>query len=106
MTWEYPYHSGQAQEDLPDQLVLAGLNGLKVVRPGYLLASDRLATVAQALMACDSGKRYADHISDTHFNTHATPVGYDGQGTLVWLCLSVPNQNAQWQEDIRSSLPL
>ncbi len=30
MTWEYPYHSGQAQEDLSDHLVPASLYGLKV----------------------------------------------------------------------------
>ncbi len=42
MAWEYPYHSGQAQEDLPDRLVPASLYGLKVVRPGYLLASEGL----------------------------------------------------------------
>ncbi len=37
---------------------------------------------AQALTACDSGKGYADHISDTDVNTHAHPAGYVGQGHL------------------------
>ncbi len=82
MTWEYPYHSGQAQEDLPDRLVPESLYGLKVVTPGYLSASDRPATATQALVPCDSGKGYADHISDTDVNTHDTPAGYDGQGHL------------------------
>ncbi len=84
MAWEYPYHSGQAQEDLPDQLY-----GLKVVRSGYLPAWDRPATTTQALVACDSGKSYAGHISDTDVNMHATPAGYDGQGNLgraLFLC--------------------
>ncbi len=82
MAWEYPYHSGQAQEDLPDCLVPVSLYGLKVVRPGYLSASDRPATVTQALVAWDSGKGYGDHISDTDVNMHAAPAGYDGQGHL------------------------
>ncbi len=82
MAWEYPYHSGQAQEDLPDRLVPASLYGLKVVRPGYLSPSDRPATLTQILAACDSSKGYVDHISDTDVNTHATPAGYDGQGHL------------------------
>ena len=30
MMWEYPYHSGQAQEDLSDRLVPASLYGLRV----------------------------------------------------------------------------
>ena len=83
----------------------ASLYGVKVVRPGYLSASDRPATVAQSLVACDSGKGYADHISYTDVNTHATPAGYDGQGHLG-RALSVPNRNAQWQGGIRFSLPL
>ncbi len=83
MAWEYPYHSGQAQEDLPDRLVPASLCGLKVVRPGYLSASDRPATVAQVLTDCESSKGYADHhISDTDVYTHPHPAGYVGQGHL------------------------
>ena len=35
MAWEYPYHSGQAQEDLPDQLVPGSLYGLKVTRGAF-----------------------------------------------------------------------
>ncbi len=38
MTWEYPYHSGQAQKELSDRLVPARLYGLKVTRPGYLFS--------------------------------------------------------------------
>ncbi len=89
MAWEYPYHSGQAQEDLPDRLVPASLDGLKVVRPGYLLAFDRPATLAQATAGCDSGKGYADHISDTDVNKHAHPAGYVGQshqGRALFVC--------------------
>ncbi len=82
MSWEYPYHSGQAQEDLPNRLVPASLYGLKVVRPGYLSASDKPATTTQTLVAYGSGKGFVDHISDTDVNTHATPAGYDGQGHL------------------------
>ena len=77
MALEYPYQNGQAQKDCSDRLVPASLHGLKVVRPGYLLASDRPAT---STPACDSGKGYADHISDTDVNKHAHLAGYIGQG--------------------------
>ncbi len=82
MSWEYPYHSGQAKEDLPDRLVPASLYGLKVVRPSYLSAYDKLATATQTLAAYDSGKFFVDHISNTDVITHATPAGYVGQGQL------------------------
>ncbi len=80
MAWEYPYHSGQAQEDLPDQLVPASLYGLKVIRPGYLSAFDVPTTLAQATAACNSGRGYMDHISDSDVDKNAHPVGYAGQG--------------------------
>ncbi len=44
MAWEYPYHSGQAQEDLSDQLVPASLYGLKVARPSYCSADAKPAS--------------------------------------------------------------
>ncbi len=78
MVWEYTYHSSHSQEDLSDQLVPESLCGLKVVRPGYFSAFDRPATSTQATAACDSGKGYADHISDTDVNKHVHPEGYVG----------------------------
>ncbi len=44
MAWEYPYHSGQAQEDLSDRFVPASLYGLKVARPSYSSADTKPAT--------------------------------------------------------------
>ncbi len=82
MAWEYPYHSGQAQEDLSDRLVLASLYGLKVARPSYCSADAKPATATQALAAFDSGKGFVDHVCDTDVNAHATPVGQVGQGYL------------------------
>ena len=83
MAWEYPYHRGQAQEDLSeDRLVPASLYGLKVARPGYCSADAKPATATQMLAAFDSGKGFVDHISDTDVNAHATPVGQAGQGHL------------------------
>ncbi len=72
MAWEYPYHNGQVQEDLPDRLVPASLYGVKVASPGYLSAYHGPATQVQALAAYDSGKWYQDR--------NATLVGYAGQG--------------------------
>ncbi len=43
MTWKYPYHSGQAHEDLSDRLVPASLYALKVTHPGYCSADDKPA---------------------------------------------------------------
>ncbi len=60
----------------------ASLYGLKVVRPRTLSAFDRPATAAQAPATCDSGKGYADHISDTDVHEHVHPAGYVGQGNL------------------------
>ncbi len=75
MAWEYPYHSGQAQEDLPDRLVPASLYGLKVARPGYCSADAKPATATQALAAFDSGKGFVDHVCDTDVDAHAILVG-------------------------------
>ncbi len=80
MTWENPYHSGQAQEDLSDCLVPASLYGLKVTRPGYCSADDKPATIAEAQAAFDSGKGFVDHVCDTDVNPRAIPVGQAGQG--------------------------
>ncbi len=80
MTWEYPYHSGQAQEDLFDRLVPASLYGLKVTRPGYCSADAKPATTAEAQAAFDSGRGFVDHVCDTDVNVHAIPVGQAGQG--------------------------
>ncbi len=80
MAWEYPYHSGQAQEDLPDRLVPASLYGLKVTRPGYCSADARPATATEALAAFESGKGFVNHVCDTDVNAHAVPVGQVGQG--------------------------
>ncbi len=82
MSWENPYHSGQAQEDRPDRLVSASLYGLKVGRPGHLSASDKPAIATQTLATYDSGKDFVDHISDTDGKTHAMPAGYVEQGHL------------------------
>ncbi len=80
MTWEYPYHSGQAQEDLSDRLVPASLYGLKVTRPGYCSADDKPATTAEAQAAFDSGRGFVDHVCDTDVNPRTVPVGQTGQG--------------------------
>ncbi len=80
MTWEYPYHSGQAQEDLSDRLVPASLYGLKVTRPGYCSADAKPATTAESQAAFDSGRGFVDHVCDTDVNAHAIPVGRAGQG--------------------------
>ncbi len=117
-----PYHSGQAQEDLPDRLVPASVYGLKVVRLGYLLVSDRPATLTQALAACDSSKGYADHISDTDVNKHAHLAGYGGQGHQgrdLFVCpqpectvagvhffASLPLWNSGWHTGTLSMWPL
>ncbi len=82
MAWEYPYYSGQAQEDLSDRLVLARLYKLKVARPGYCSADAKPATTTQTLAAFDSGKGFVDHMSDTDVNAHATPVEQARQGYL------------------------
>ena len=79
MSWEYPYHDGQAQEDLPDRLVPASL---KVATPGYCSADAKPSTTTQTLVAFDSGKGFMDQISDTDVNAHITPVGQVGQGHL------------------------
>ena len=89
MAWEYPYHSGQPQEDLSDRLVPASLYGLKVARPGYCLADNKPATATQTRAAFDSGKGFRDHISDTDVNAHTTPAGHVGQGhlgTALFVC--------------------
>ena len=82
ISWEYPYHSGQAQQHLPDRLVPASLYGLKVARPGNLSANNKPATAAQTIVAFDSCKGFVDHISVTDVNTHSIPAGYVGQGHL------------------------
>ncbi len=82
MAWEYPYHSGQAQEDLSDRLVPASLYGLKVTRPSYCSADAKPATATEALAAFESGKGFVDHICDTDVNAHAIPVRQVGQGHL------------------------
>ncbi len=89
MAWEYPYHSGQAQEDLPDRLVPASLYGLKVTRPGYCSADAKPATATEALAAFDSGKGFVDHVCDTDVNVHAVLVGQVGQvhqGAALFIC--------------------
>ncbi len=80
MTWEYPYHSGQAQEDLSDCLVPASLYGLKVTRPGYCSADSKPATTTEAQAAFDSGRGFVDHVCDTDVNPRAIPVGQVGRG--------------------------
>ena len=75
MTWECPYYSVQAQEDLSDRLVPASLYGLKVTRPGYCSADAKPATTVEAQTAFDSGKGFVDHVCDTDVNAHAVPVG-------------------------------
>ncbi len=90
MTWEYPCHSGQAQEDLPDRLVPASLYGLKVTRLGYCSADAKPATTAEAQAAFDSGKGFVDHVCDTDVNAHAVLVGRAGQGhqgAALFVCI-------------------
>ncbi len=106
MSWEYPYHSGQAQEYLPDRLVPGSLYGLKVARPGYLSANYKPATAAQTLVAFDSSKGFV--ITSVTLMRMHMPCWLDmsGRATLGGLCMSVLNRDAQQQGDIRSSLPL
>ncbi len=80
MTWEYPYHNGQAQEDLADRLIPASLYGMNVVRPGYRSANAKPATATEAQAACDGGTGFMTYVSDTDVNAHAMPVGEVGQG--------------------------
>ncbi len=72
MTWEYPYQSGHAQEDLSDCLVPASLYGLKVTRPGYCSADSKPATTTEAQGAFDSGRGFVDHVCDTDVNPRGT----------------------------------
>ncbi len=74
MTWEYPYHSGQALEDLSDRLVPASLYGLKVTRLGYCSADAKPAPTKEAQAAFDSGRGFVDHVCDTDLNPRAIPV--------------------------------
>ena len=90
MTWEYPYHSGQAQEDLSDRLVPASLYGLKVTRPGYCSADAKPAPTKEAQAAFDSGRGFVDHVCDTDVNPRAIPVGQVGrshQGAALFVCV-------------------
>ncbi len=80
MTWEYHYHSGQAQEDLSDHLVPASLYGLKVTRPGYCSADDKPATTIEAQAAFDGGRGFVDHVCDTDVNPRDISVGQVGRG--------------------------
>ncbi len=89
MAWEYPYHCGQAQEELANRLVPASLYGMKVVRPGYLSAYHGPAPSAQVTAACDSGKEYLDHIGESDVDKNACPMGYAGQDhqhTALFVC--------------------
>ncbi len=90
MAWEYLYHSGQAQEDLPDRLVPASLYRLKVTRPGYCSADAKPATTMEALAIFESGKGFVDHVCDTDVNARAVPVGRAGQGhhgAALFVCI-------------------
>ncbi len=79
MAWEYPYHSGQAQEDLPDRLDSASLYGLKVTRPGY--CSAMTATTAEAQAAFDSGKGFVDHVCDAASSKAKSPALKKSKGS-------------------------
>ncbi len=90
MTWEYPYHSGQAQEDLSDRLVPASLYGLKVTHLGYCSADAKPTPTIQAQAAFDSGRGFVDHVCDTDVNTCAIPVGQvrrDHHGAALFVCV-------------------
>ncbi len=82
MTWEYPYHNWQAQENLADRLIPASLYGMNVVRPGYCSADARPVPATEAQAAYDSGRGCLTYISDTDVNAHATPVGEAGPQLL------------------------
>ena len=87
MTWEYPYHSGQAQEDLPDRLVPVSLYGLKVTRPGYCSADAKPATTTETLAAFEGGKGFVDHLCDTDVNAHAGGTRWTGSPRGSPVCL-------------------
>ncbi len=98
MTCEYPYHRGQAQEDLSDCLVPASLYGLKATRPGYCSADAKPATVAEAQAAFDSRKGFVNHVCDTDMNAYAVPVGRAGQGhqgAALFVCTQ-PESTVAW----------
>ncbi len=102
MTWEYPYHSGQAQEDLPDRLVPVSLYGLKVTRPGYCSADAKPATTTETLAAFEGGKGFVDHLCDTDVNAHAVPVGRGGQGhqgAALFVCTQ-PECTVAWEHEL------
>ncbi len=107
MTWEYPYHSGQAQEDLADRLIPASLYGLKVTRPGYRSANAKPATAKDAQTAFDSGRGFLDHVSDTDVNAHAIPVGEVGwgyQGAALFVCAQPECTVAEGHEPLFATL--
>ncbi len=107
MTWEYPYHSGQAQEDLADRLIPASLYGLMVTRPGYRSATAKPATAQDAQAAYDSGRGFLDHISDTDVNAHAVPVGEVGlgeQGPALFVCIQPECAVAEGHEPLFATL--
>ncbi len=107
MTWEYPYHSGQAQEDLSDRLVPASLYWLKVTRPGYCSADAKPATATEAQAAFDSGRGFVDHVSDTDVNAHAIPVGQVGrghQGAALFVCVQPECTVARGHEPLFATL--
>ncbi len=76
----YPYHSGQAQEDLSDCLVPASLYGLKVTHPGYCSADTRPAPSKEAQAAFDRGRGFVDHVCDTDVNPLRSSWSH-----LLWL---------------------
>ncbi len=90
MTLEYPYHSGQTQEDLSDRLVPASLYGLKVTRRGYCSADAKPATTTEEQTAFDSGRGFVDHVCDTDVNPRAIPVGQvrrGHHGAALFVCV-------------------
>ncbi len=107
MTWEYPYHSRQAQEDLADRLIPASLYGLKVTHPGYCSADARPATAKDAQAAYDSGRGFLDHVSDTDVNAHAIPVGkirQGYQGAALFVCAQPECTVAEGHEPLFATL--
>ncbi len=107
MTWEYPYHSGQAQEDLTGRLIPASLYGLMVTRPVYRSATARPATTQDAQAAYDSGRGFLDHISDTDVNAHAIPVGEVGlgqRGAALFVCVQLECAVAKGHEPLFATL--
>ncbi len=107
MTWEYPYHSGQAQEDLADRLIPASLYGLKVTNPGYRSADAKPATAKEAQAAYDSGRGFLDHVSDMDVNAHAIPVGEVGwghQGAALFICVQPECVVAEGHESLFATL--